>query len=235
MSDNILSRVRNLLATAESLSEDHPEAAETYSEKAMALLAKYGIDAALLAEKDPSRKSKVTYRDIRLEGRYLLDQSILANGLGKAMRLELIRLGSKKNTKFTDVRVFGYEADLERFEMLLTSLLLQAIRGVLAAQTPSHVPTVTYRKGWLSGFAARVVQRVEEIERKATQEAGNGTDIVLYDRSKDVTRAFREMYPRVSTGKRVARSKHGRAEGKAAADKADLGQQRFTQRRSLAN
>ena len=73
MSDDILAKVRKILAKAEDLAAK-PEEAETYTAKAAELVAAYGIDWALLAQTEPG-SDVVGDRVVLLDPPYALDKA----------------------------------------------------------------------------------------------------------------------------------------------------------------
>ena len=79
MSDAILSKVRKLLAKAEDPACT-PAEAEAFTAKAAELIAKYGVDRALLAARDPAT-DPVGDRVIELYPPYALDKAGLLAGV----------------------------------------------------------------------------------------------------------------------------------------------------------
>ena len=73
MTDALLARVRKLLAKAEDPACT-PAEAEAFTAKATELIAKYGVDQALLAEADPAR-DPVGDRVVALDPPYALDKA----------------------------------------------------------------------------------------------------------------------------------------------------------------
>lgn len=219
--DSLLDKVRKLLAKAEAT--DFPGEAETLSAKAAELIAKYGIDQALLDNENLTR-DEVGTLDIALDKPYALDKAHLANALALALRCKAIR-----HSNGGVLKVFGFAADLERLEILYTSLLVQATRGVLAAPTPAYANTTSFRKSWLTGFTVRVARRVREAEAAAAQQvqtpAGVSTALVLRSRSTLVDQAFADAYPHTRHGRRTL-GRSGYEAGQAAGSRADIGQHR---------
>jgi hypothetical protein len=78
-----IDKVRKLLALAEST--DNPAERDAFNDKAAALIAKYGVDEALLAAADPTRDS-ISHGVIDLPGPYASDKTTLLNAVSNAMR-----------------------------------------------------------------------------------------------------------------------------------------------------
>ena len=129
MSDK-LTIIRALLAKAEDPATTEHEA-EAYNVKASELIAKYGIDAALLAESRPETDKLIDKR-VEILAPYAVDKVTLFYVTLKAFRCEAIRLGSGR---VQVLRVYGYASDIERAELLYTSLLLQANTGLARRPT----------------------------------------------------------------------------------------------------
>ena len=87
------------------------------------------------------------------------------------------------------VRVYGFTSDLERVELLYTSLLLQATRDLVYVRPDSWgESTAAYRRSWLAGYASAVYARLLRAEQRASAEqpttgTGTSTELVLRDRS----------------------------------------------------
>ena len=131
-SGTLLERVRKLLAMAEGDGVTQAEA-EAFTEKAAALMARYGIDRALLAAARPDT-DRPANRLIDVPNPWADVRAHLLAGLVTAMRCQCVLLPVASGKR---VHVFGYESDLERAEMLYTSLLIQMAHGLVAAAVPA--------------------------------------------------------------------------------------------------
>ena len=124
-------------------------------------------------------------------------------------------------------------ADLDRVELLYTSLLVQAVRDLVHVIPdswghPSASSVAAYRRSWLAGFASAVYTRLLRAERRAVDEqpmtgSGTSTALVLADRSTEVARAVQAAHPRLRTMKQRRLSGDGHGEGRAAGARANLG------------
>jgi hypothetical protein len=235
--DNKLAIIRKLLAQAEDAAAS-PAEAETFTAKAAELMARYGVDAAMLADGDESIDA-ITEREILLEAPYALDKYELVSGVARALGLRVIRkTGYLATGKQFSAVLFGFGSDIERTEILFTSLLVQAVGGLAAARVPSWENKAAYRRAWLAGFTQAIHHRLVEAERRAKDGAstqsspsGRSTEIVLAERSHLVDQRFVEAYSGLRTlSPRVLQGSGGH-EGAAAGHRADLGGTRVNSRR----
>jgi hypothetical protein len=228
--EKILERVRKLLAKAEARGATEAEA-EMYTAKAMELIAKYGIDEALLTAQDPER-DQVGDRVITIYGPYIYEREILLHRLAEILGGNAIRINQRKlkGTGTLQAHLFGYGADLERIELLYTSLLVQAGTGLARADAkcPPWEGIRAFRATWLRGFKDAVIKRLREIEARSRQQAdtdrtsGPSTALVLADRKTLVDRRLADAYPKMHTT-RSSLSGTGRTAGYQAGMAADLG------------
>lgn len=229
MNESKLARVRALLAKAENT--DFPAEAETYREKAYALIAEYGIDEALAFAEGKTR-DEIGKAEIWIENPYGRDKVALCASVYQPLGLRVVYFNSARDGKpGYKVVAVGYQSDLERAEILYTSLLVQAFRelnyapkGQVAARSTSN------RKTFLVGFSYVIRQRLIEAaacaaERVHEVSTGVSTALVLVDRKTAVAQAFTEAFPHT---KKVSRklSGNGYAAGKEAGARADLGNKR---------
>src|SRR5579875_3340096 len=121
-------------------------------------------------------------------------------GLGSALRCQCILLSTATGSK---VHIFGYASDIERTDMLYTSVLLQMWHGLAGARVPewSRSPRA-WRRSWLLGFAAAVISRVRAAEHAAAGQAtgpaaayGSRTALVLADRAQVIRGNAERAYP----------------------------------------
>src|SRR6201998_1555212 len=112
----------------------------------------------------------------------------LLAGLAGAMRWQCVLLHT--SGPGARIHVFGYVSDLERADILYTSLLLQMARGLTVAVVPDGVRSPrAWRRSWLLGFVTAVITRVRAAEERAATSAdgeaqsGPSTALVLADRA----------------------------------------------------
>ncbi|MCD2462433.1 DUF2786 domain-containing protein [Streptomyces sp. MBT42] len=228
-----LQKVRALLAKAEDPATT-PQEAETYFAKAAELMAKYGIERAMLADADPEL-DRPGDRVVVVEGTYANDRIYLLGYITEALNCHGIQIAKSRGR--TEVHLFGYESDLDRVEMLFTSLLLQMFNGMRHGRPAWGESMVTYRKSWAAGFILTIDKRLKEIEARARQESpasasGRSADLVVADRKAVVMARFNAAYPDArANGRTKRRQGTGYKAGEEAARRADLGQTRVGQRR----
>ena len=225
----LLERVRKLLAMAEGDGVTQAEA-EAFTEKAAALMARYGIDRALLAAARPDT-DRPTDRVIDVPKPWADVRSHLLAGLASAMRCQCVLLRTQAGHK---VHVFGYGSDLERVEMLYTSLLVQMAHGLGKATVPASTRSMrAWRRSWLLGYTSAVIARVRAAEERAASDAGAAQDgdrpsaaLVLADRSLVVRRQCEQAYPNLRK-LRITYSGNGYSSGYAEGERADIGGKRL--------
>ena len=230
----LLDRVRKLLAKAEAEGVTPPEA-EALTAKAAELMARYGIDRARLAAARPET-DRPGSRVIDISNPWA--QVHLLAGLAGAMRCQCVLLHT--SGPGARIHVFGYASDLERADILYTSLLLQMARGLTVAVVPDGVrSTRAWRRSWLLGFVTAVITRVRSAEERAATSAegethpGPSTALVLADRAVVIRRQLEEAYP-VTRKTRITYSGRGYSDGYAQGQRADIGNARLGQTRALS-
>lgn len=206
--------------------------------RAMALMAEHGVTEMMLGAQAEKRDEKIITQNIEIKGAYSYEQMMLAARIAGA-------LGCRSNYRHYRDTVFsvtfvGFASDVERAELLYTSLLLQAINGV-KDERPFHWATASetrqHRKSWLRGFAARVGNRIEEAERRARgdydrEHSGSGepgTALVVADRDTLVQRFYDEMFGKLKAAKPKRRLNRAAVRaGAMAGSRADIGDPRMS-------
>jgi hypothetical protein len=229
---DLLDRVRKLLAKAED--EGCPPAeAEALTAKAAELMARYGIDRALLGairpETDQPANQVFTlgnpWGDVK---RHLLA------GLATALRCHCVQLRHETGTR---LHIFGYHSDLERADILFTSLLVQMARALASQAVPgSGGAARAWRRSWMLGYCSAVIARVSAAEAAAAAAgadaeaaAGQSAALVLADRSLVVRRQVTAAYPRLRRT-RVTYSGSGYGDGYREGQRADIGGRKLQRR-----
>ncbi|GAA2242279.1 DUF2786 domain-containing protein [Streptomyces amakusaensis] len=223
-----LETIRALLAKAEDPRTPEAEA-ELSRKRAFEMMAKYGVEQAMLSDGDPSSDAPAD-RKIVIGNPWAMERVRLINRIALAMGCQLIHLGRDGDGPARRVHVFGYASDLERVDVLYTSLLLQMDSGLSAQTVPVRDGVRAWRRSWLLGFISRVGDRIEEAERRARDEAsaevtamGRSAALVLADRKSVVERNYRQAYPRARSGGRTTMAGSGFGAGWAAGSRADIG------------
>ncbi|MEU9605428.1 DUF2786 domain-containing protein [Streptomyces sp. NPDC048057] len=236
-----LATIKALLAKAEDPAAS-PEEAQAYFTRAATLMAKYGIEQAMLAEARPET-DELTYRSFDIKGKYVPDRAALLFSITHALGAQGIywsRIDREGGKRYRKIKVYAHQSTLDRIEMLFSSLQLQALNGMAKAR-PMYGESVTaYRKSWMAGFSSTVRKRLAEAEEAALQEApaqagGSGAELVLVKREAAVERFFKQAHPEVKASPRRRLTGNGWHDGRAAGERADIGGRRLgRERKALA-
>ena len=216
-----LAKIRGLLAKAEST--DFPEEAEALTAKAQDLMTRYAIDVAVLhAEQGSGLAGDVRARRVHIDRPYpdgkvqLLDSVARANAV-RVIWFDALGIAS----------VVGLPTDLDLVEMLFTSLLVQATRGMSEAGPGSNNRSRGFRRAFLLSYATRIGERLKRSSEHANEEAsrtyGAALVPVLRERTEAVDEVFAQMFPDVVVKRSRPVDRAGWYAGRAAADRADLG------------
>jgi hypothetical protein len=239
MGTDKLDTIRKLLAKAEGAAT--ADEAEAYTAKAVELMARHGIDEALLGAADPGR-DRIGAARVAMDNPYSAAKARLLGWVASALGCRCV-LHEAWGGTVGAVTVFGHESDRERVELLYTSLLLQATAQVVRLRPPRQGESVAaYRRSWLHGFAVEVHRRLTAAEQAAADEAraapptGNGpsVELVLADRHERVDRAYGEAFPALGRARRSVLSGSGFGAGTRAGARADLGRTAVGRPRSRA-
>lgn len=226
-----LSRVRALLAKAEST--EFPDEAEALSAKAQELMSRYALHQAVL-DHDSGHEQVAGGRRLWLDAPYIDAKAVLVQEVGSANRVRMVW-----SSGFGFATILGADADLDSVELLVTSLLVQANRAMLAAgrQTTRSGTSRTrsFRQSFLVAYASRIGERLSAATSTATAEVdaeiGTRAEVaadsrllpVLAARSQAVDELIERLFPTV-VQRGVSVSNHaGWSAGRAAADLAQLG------------
>ena len=167
MDADLLDRVRKLLAKAED-EGCSPAEAEALTAKATELMARYGIDRALLGALRPET-DRPADRVFTLDNPWGDVKRHLLAGLATALRCQCVQTRSAEGTR---LHVFGYTSDLERADILFTSLLVQMARALAKQAVPGQGGEArAWRRSWMLGYATAVVTRVRAAEEAAAAAA----------------------------------------------------------------
>jgi hypothetical protein len=227
--DDLLDRVRKLLSKAED--EGCPPAeAEALTAKAAELMARYGIDRALLGALRPETDGPAD-RVFTLGNPWGDVKRHLLAGLATALRCQCVQTRHEAGTR---LHIFGYRSDLERADILFTSLLVQMARALAGQPVPGYGSAArAWRRSWMLGYCSAVVARVRAAEEAAASSAGDSAaagdsaggrsaQLVLADRSLVVRRQVTAAYPRLRKT-RVTYSGSGYGDGYREGQRADIG------------
>lgn len=219
--------IRGLLTQAEDEGATAEER-ETFLAKATEMMAKYGVDRAVLAATGEER-DEIGATVIWAEAPYARRKLELLNNVAVALRC---RTAFRRVGVRVRAQVFGFASDRERVEVLYTSLLIQQARELAVTEGPVWESARAYRSSWLHGYAVRIHFRLHAAERRAadrhqqdmasgSRPAGPSTALVLADRKQQVDDYYGQQGFR--SGRRSTVTGSGAVAGRRAADRADLG------------
>lgn len=232
----ILEKARKTLAVADDPNAPEP-VRETAKKKAAEMLARYGLNAAMLADAG-TITAKVDDDTFAVDAPYTYDKAALLATVVKAYGGQIVY--SRKDVKRSTLRVFAMDSDLARFRLLWPSLMTQLTNEMAAAaktRTGSERRDV-FERWFIINFRDEVGQRIEAAEQQATDEAeqervaeaspagsGKSVALVLAGRQGQVEAAFKAAFPKVrkAPARRLTYSAEGAAAGREAGRRADLG------------
>ncbi|MER5431757.1 DUF2786 domain-containing protein [Streptomyces sp. NPDC002588] len=232
LSDDLLTKVRAILRQAEDPAATQAEA-EAFLQKATALMAKYGIEQAMLQGDDPIREQPGD-RVVEVVAPWMGECKRLLSAIAYAMRCHPIYPGGKANKH--RVHLFGFASDLHSVEILYASLRLQMLQGAERADArhrpPGELPRA-YKRSWMLGFIRAVALRIAEAERAAREDSerdraeaatqGRSVALVLADRTTQVQVEVASRYPKVGKVRRTRFTGSGYRQGHADGQQADIG------------
>lgn len=239
--DRTLDRIRKILAMAEDAGATEAER-DAFNGKAAEMIARYGIDRAMLAATG-QQTDTVADRIIDVPAPFARDKADLLTGIAQVLRCEVVNKTRRRDGRTTIHRhLFGMASDLDRVDVLYTSLLVQAAHGMAVAEIPSWENPAAYKRSWLAGFTDAVVLRLYDAEQRAEENVDQATTggpsvaLVLADRSTLVKSALEETYPKLPKAKLRLLRGSGDLDGWHAGERADLGGPAVTgqQRKAVA-
>lgn len=209
------SRVNKILKLLRKAESTNPEEAEAATELATKLMQKWAIDDAMLAAAGNAlRQEEIIEKMVELKGSYKQAHLNLAFTVVRALRLQGIYSDNRQTYK---MRFIGFESDVARAEMLFTSLLIQAQRGVAdyGSKIPRYYSAMEKfkaRRAFLYGFADTIGERLRVQHREAVQEAeaeatargelSTSVALAVQTREQQAKAWYDERYGRfVSTGR----------------------------------
>lgn len=251
--------ILNLLAKAEGT--DNQAEADIYRSKAFELMAKFGVDEALLNSHRPegTRETPVVRVVEVLVGPYqkqrkdFLQKLMTALGCENVyylnykqkrqrrskfeMRYNMPKKPAVKNEPETmKVECVGFPSDLDRAEILWTSLVLQMHTMLLDDSKMGWMgrgEKRSYNNGRVAGFISEVSSRVRLREAATRQEAkqdettGSSTALVLASREDAVAALWRERHDPKSFSRSSSSfgqsNDYGKEAGRASGRRANIG------------
>ncbi|WP_178880338.1 DUF2786 domain-containing protein [Streptomyces acidiscabies] len=233
LSPELLSKVKALLRKAENPAATAEES-RAYQDKAMQLMAKYGIEQAVLD--DAGESAKPADKMIDIHPPYAKEVRRLFSRIAQEMRCQTVLIDIRG--KGRRLHVFGYESDIQAAELLFASLRLQMLDGADLADRrhrPEGEDARAYKRSWMLGFVREVTERIGVAQRAATDAAdhegpddgthtaGRSVALVLADRSTLVKTQLDQRYPNLRQARTTKIKGTGYWRGVADGRLADIG------------
>jgi hypothetical protein len=254
MAFDYVGRVRALLDLAERAGSEHE--AEIARGKAMELQMRHGISDAMVGEtrEVPDEIKQVT---LKYPGIFKEGKRQIATRAAQAMGMKMVIFDNKWSKPHTSATtVTGWRTDLERLEVLVASLQIQADRALKEWEREQRVKGTGWHDmpGWLKfkdrrqfyfSFAGGAGTRLQKAFQDATKAAANdratetgdtpdealaGVALALRDRRESVKDWYDTHYGnglRTIQSRRTAGSYGASAAGHAAGSRADVGSTRL--------
>ncbi|MFF4968328.1 DUF2786 domain-containing protein [Streptomyces sp. NPDC001037] len=241
----LLGKVRALLRKAENPAATEDEA-RVYLDKAYDLMAKYGIEQAMLD--DVAEPERPVDRIVDLHPPYVKEGRRLLARIGYEMRCRSVYPGGKDNRH--RVHLFGFETDIQTTEVLFASLRLQMLDGADRADRlhrPDGEDARAYKRSWMLGFIREVTARIGAAQRAARTAAEQGTEadgdrtsgrsvaLVLADRTTVVEARLAAQYPKLNKTRPTKFKGTGYWQGVADGRDADIGGPAFDEESQAAH
>lgn len=237
--------VQKLMAKAENAATSVEER-NAIVEKMTFLMAKHGIEEAMLNAGKPEAESVISVR-FEMKAPYVNPKLILLNAVSQIFGAKPVlvehanRRNSTPNSKNV-LRIFGFPGDLEKIMMLNGSLTIQMLTELAGAEKPDHVHGKAFNNSFVNGYVNTVIKRVDAAYSKARQDVSDSTtgssmELVLQTRSTAVNAQFTNAYPNTNSTNISSRSSSGvgYSAGQSAGRNANIGQTGLGGRRALGN
>ena len=144
--------------------------------------------------------------------------------------------GSRYNPVGLKVFITGFERDIERLQMLFTSLLVQCDRAMFHAPQ-GHNEVTEFRRGFITGFFSECTNRLELSTKVAEKKADEETDgrflPALIDKDEMVEQAVAAKFGELRSVGSNSVNASGWNHGKGAGANADIGNARVGNRKEL--
>lgn len=224
MSNNeTLERIQLLLRKAEGTDNQHE--AEALRDKAFELAARYDINGALLRARPDAPREKAEMRKGTVQ-RPFNQLMFLANEVANFSGVKLIMMGRE------EYYVHGFRDDLDRFQMLLSSLLVQGTRRVNLDYRTRALPgerRSTYKRSWWAAAVSELHGRFDAIKKSAIQNAPLytksevSTEVALRDRSLTIQESVEAFHGKLRRTHMRGSSGSGHEHGREAGRNMDIG------------
>lgn len=215
-----------------------PEESEAFYAKAQALMTKWAIDEELLKMSGKTSTDKIVTIRVTIPSTYFNALIHLWAEVGRANDCVVLQSKGYSGRDMKAV-VTGFESDVTAVQLLVTSLTLFAQREAKRASAEAG-GDYYFRRSFLTDFAFRIGARLQEQRNLNVEEVKQetGADLLpaLVDKRKQVDQYMADNFnvgrARGSSRKYDAR---GGAAGRAAANRADIGNKRVGGNRGSLN
>ena len=229
MSDNIIRKIKGLLAKAESSTFEGER--ESFMQKANELIVKHAIDLAMLADDNRDDDRIITYH-VENRGSFAQSWTIGYNRLSSALGVTVYyTIGGRLSSNHTGV-IVGYKSDVDNLVMLHTSLTLQATTAMkkFFKENGYHSTNASERyrarREFLNQFFIAASKKIEDSLDNTVKETA-GAEVALRDRFDEVVgHAPGNLVS--SRSRYSAGSAHAANAGRLAGSRADVGQTRVS-------
>lgn len=262
MSEKKIDLIAQLLAKAEQTT---PEEAEALMQGANALMAKYGIDQAMIDARRAlhgQTTEKIVEKRIVFEGTYSRPLLHLGEYVVEA-------LGSMRALRATRDRsravlfIIGYESDVEQADILVRSLHMQAMvalrswwrqhRGEYDGWWIKDADRQRARRDFVRGFGRGAASRIRDARLRIIEEArvqedkdrraagasapaeGLSTELVLLDRQEKVNQHVDAMKVGTARPEKSKRDGYALGHGRRQGQQANTGERAVDQGRALTS
>lgn len=237
MSD-IKDKIAKLLAKAERTENEQER--DAYNAQAQKLMIRWGIEEAELESAGEIKPEEIVEKMIHLKTSYapafvVLGHSV-ARGMGNLRTLQSKPINKPETNRF--LYVIGHTSDVERFEQLLTSLILQvttARKRWWKSLSPLKKARYTHFEAFVAGrefivqFGLEVGARLRALHQEEDVQASPGAALVLASKQTRVDGWVEEKYPNLQNVRGYTSTDYtGARAGREAGRLADIGQSRVS-------
>ncbi|MEV2277847.1 DUF2786 domain-containing protein [Nocardiopsis sp. NPDC049922] len=224
-------KIAKLLAKAEGT--DSPAEAEAFTRAAERLMIKWGIEEAVVRaamtgeQPEEITTARILYTDTYSDA-FVAFTSSIVDGLGE---LRTFYVSGHAHPDHRVVYVVGHRSDVQRAEMLISSLRLQAVSAMKTWWRTGRYST--HLKGWrafkarrqfIISFGHGVGERLAGVRTETIAETGGAsTELVLVDRATRVNAWVDEHIGELQKTRGLQSSLLGFAAGREAGRRADIG------------
>ncbi len=219
-----MSTIRALLAKAEATTFEAER--EVFAAKAQDLITRYSIDAALLDLRHGEQLGAgVRKRRFHLDNPYATEKCYLLNTVARLNNVKIVY-----EERFAMATAVGFPTDIELSDLLFTSLLVQAAKGLqdlVASAGKGRTSSPAFRRAYWIAYGVRIGERLIEAQAQATHEAeavhGGALVLVMKEREEAVASVTDELFKNTTKMKSRRVDSDGWDAGRAAAGSANLG------------